>query len=65
VLSGKAVVITGEGRGIGRAIAIGVADDGVAGDRFGVEETPVGGETDLPQGGQVAQPLKVVYRREQ
>jgi hypothetical protein len=33
----------------------GVADDRVVADRLGVEETPVGGEADLPQGGQVAQ----------
>ena len=34
-----------------------VADDGVVADRLGVEESPVGGEADLPQGGQVAQPF--------
>ena len=33
----------------------GVADDRVVTDRLGVEETPVGGEADLPQDGQVAQ----------
>lgn len=35
----------------------GVTDDRVVTDRLGVEETPIGGEADLPQGGQVAQSL--------
>jgi hypothetical protein len=35
----------------------GVADDQVVSDRLGVEETPVDGEDDLPQGGQFAQSL--------
>ncbi len=32
------------------------ADGGIMTETFGIEETPVGGEADLPQCGQVAQP---------
>jgi len=42
---------------LGELLEHGVADDRVVTDRLGVEETPVGGEADLPQGGQVAQSL--------
>ena len=41
--------------GLGELVEDGVADDRVVADRLGVEEAPVGGEADLPQGGQVAQ----------
>jgi hypothetical protein len=43
--------------GLGDVVEDGVADDRVVADRLGVEESPVGGEADLPQGGQVAQPF--------
>ena len=46
-----------------------LADDGVVTEALGVQQTPVGGEADLPQGGQIAQPsadaevIAVVDRR--